>query len=72
MTWERYQGLVVSEERIKRGRALLAENRAAIERFAGPAGLPPQVAGMLQPYIQPMILASPTPPRACSPATAAR
>lgn len=44
MTWERYQGLVVSEERIKRGRALLAENRAAIERFAGPAGLPPQVA----------------------------
>ncbi len=44
MTWETYQGRVVSTERIARGRALLAENRAAIERFAGPAGLPPSVA----------------------------
>ncbi len=44
MTWETHQGRVVSTERIARGRALLAENRAAIERFAGPAGLPPSVA----------------------------
>ena len=44
MTWETYQSRVVSTERIARGRARLAENRAAIERFAGPAGLPPSVA----------------------------
>lgn len=44
MTWETYQSRVVSTERIARGRALLAENRATIERFAGPAGLPPSVA----------------------------
>jgi membrane-bound lytic murein transglycosylase B len=43
MTWDRYQELVVSNERITRGKALLKENRAAIERFAVPAGLPPQV-----------------------------
>jgi len=43
MTWDRYQELVVSNERITRGKALLKENRAAIERFAVPAGLPPSV-----------------------------
>jgi membrane-bound lytic murein transglycosylase B len=43
MTWERYQGLVVSNERVTRGRALLAENRAAIDRFAAPVGLPTAV-----------------------------
>jgi membrane-bound lytic murein transglycosylase B len=41
MTFERYQQLVVSAERISRGKALLAENRALIERFAAPAGIPP-------------------------------
>jgi membrane-bound lytic murein transglycosylase B len=44
MTWETYQERVVSNERVARGRALLAENRATIERFAGPAGLPPSIA----------------------------
>lgn len=43
MTFERYRELVVSKERITRGRALLAENRAAIERFAAPAGIPASV-----------------------------
>ncbi|MBL0916599.1 MAG: lytic murein transglycosylase, partial [Sphingopyxis sp.] len=43
MTWERYQELVVSNERVTRGRALLAENRAAIGRFAAPVGLPTSV-----------------------------
>jgi membrane-bound lytic murein transglycosylase B len=44
MSWETYRDRVVSTERVTRGRALLAENRATIERFAGPAGLPPSVA----------------------------
>lgn len=43
MTWERYQELVVSNERVTRGRALLAENRAAIDRFAAPVGLPTSI-----------------------------
>ncbi len=43
MTFERYQELVVSPERISRGRTLLAENRSAIERFAAPAGVPASV-----------------------------
>ncbi len=40
MTFERYLGLVVSNERVTRGRALLKENRAAVDRFAAPAGIP--------------------------------
>ncbi len=40
MTFERYLELVVSDERVKRGRVLLVENRALIDRFAGPAGIP--------------------------------
>ena len=43
MTFERYLEIVVSPERIARGRTLLAENRALIERFSGPSGVPPQV-----------------------------
>ncbi len=43
MTWDRYQELVVSNERVTRGKALLKENRAAVERFAGAAGMPPSV-----------------------------
>ena len=40
MKWDDYRGLVVSEERVKNGRALLAQNRALIDRFAAPVGLP--------------------------------
>ena len=40
MTFERYLEVVVSNERVSRGRVLLAENRALIERFAQPAGVP--------------------------------
>jgi membrane-bound lytic murein transglycosylase B len=40
MTFERYLEIVVSQERVSRGRALLAENRALIDRFAVPAGVP--------------------------------
>lgn len=47
MTFERYLELVVSDERVKRGRVLLAENRALIDRFAVPAGVPsPTVAAL--------------------------
>lgn len=41
MTFQRYLELVVSPERVSRGRALLKENRALVERIAGPAGIPP-------------------------------
>ena len=41
MTFDRYLEIVVSDERVKRGRALLDENRALVDRFAGPAGIPP-------------------------------
>jgi len=40
MTFDRYLEIVVSAERVKNGRARLAENRALIQRFAGPAGIP--------------------------------
>src|SRR4029077_9239657 len=40
MTWDRYLELVVSPERVERGRAMLKENRALIGRFAAPAGIP--------------------------------
>ena len=40
MTFERYLELVVSPERVTRGRALLKENRALVSRFAGTAGIP--------------------------------
>ena len=41
MTFDRYLEIVVSDERVKNGRARLAENRALVDRFAGPAGIPP-------------------------------
>jgi membrane-bound lytic murein transglycosylase B len=40
MTWDQYLGIVVSDERVTKGRALLKENRALVDRFAGPAGIP--------------------------------
>jgi membrane-bound lytic murein transglycosylase B len=43
MTFERYLELVVSPERVSRGRTLLVENRAAIDRFAVPAGIPTSI-----------------------------
>ncbi|MFI5001973.1 MAG: lytic transglycosylase domain-containing protein [Reyranellales bacterium] len=43
MTFERYLELVVSDERVARGRALLAENRALIDKYAVPAGVPTSV-----------------------------
>lgn len=43
MTFERYLEIVVSPERVSRGRTLLAENRTAIDRFAAPAGVPASV-----------------------------
>ncbi len=43
MTFERYLEIVVSSERVARGRVLLKENRAAVERFAAPVGIPASV-----------------------------
>jgi membrane-bound lytic murein transglycosylase B len=40
MSWAEYQNLVVSAERVKNGKALLAQNRALIDRFALPVGMP--------------------------------
>ena len=47
MTFERYLEIVVSEERVKRGRVQLAENRALIDRFAVPAGIPSSTVAAL-------------------------
>ncbi len=47
MTFERYLEIVAPEERVKRGRALLAENRSLIERFASPAGIPDSIVAAL-------------------------
>jgi membrane-bound lytic murein transglycosylase B len=43
MTFDHYLEIVVSPERVTNGRAALKENRALIERFAGPAGIPPSI-----------------------------
>lgn len=43
MSFDRYLEIVVSSERISRGRTLLGENRAAIDLFAVPAGVPASV-----------------------------
>jgi membrane-bound lytic murein transglycosylase B len=40
MTFDRYLEIVVSDERVKNGRARLKENRALVDRFAVPAGIP--------------------------------
>lgn len=47
MTFDRYLELVVSDERVKRGRVLLAENRALIGRFAAAAGIPDSIVASL-------------------------
>ncbi len=43
MTFDRYLEIVVSNERVSRGRVLLAENRALVDRFAAPAGIPASI-----------------------------
>jgi membrane-bound lytic murein transglycosylase B len=43
MTFDRYLEIVVSNERVSRGRALLKENRALVNRFAAPAGIPDSI-----------------------------
>lgn len=43
MTYADYLARVVSEERVRRGRELLRENRALVERFAGVNGVPPSL-----------------------------
>jgi len=40
MSFDEYLQLVVSPERVARGRVLLKENRALVARFATPAGVP--------------------------------
>src|SRR5215469_6091101 len=40
MTFDQYMDVVVSKERVAKGRALLSENRALVDRFAGPSGIP--------------------------------
>lgn len=40
MSFDEYLAVVVSPERVTRGRALLKENRALLSRFAGPSGIP--------------------------------
>jgi membrane-bound lytic murein transglycosylase B len=47
MTFERYLEIVAPAERVGRGRRLLAENRALIDRFAAPAGIPASVVAAL-------------------------
>jgi membrane-bound lytic murein transglycosylase B len=43
MTFAQYQAKVVNEARVRRGRALLAENRAVLDRVSARTGVPPQV-----------------------------
>lgn len=43
MTFDRYLEIVVSNERVSRGRVLLTENRALVDRFAAPAGIPASI-----------------------------
>jgi len=43
MTFDRYMEIVVSPERVARGRVLLKENRALVSRFAAPAGIPDSI-----------------------------
>ena len=40
MTFDEYMAVVVSPERVARGRVLIKENRALLQRFAGPSGVP--------------------------------
>lgn len=43
MTFEQYLDIVVSPERVANGRTMLAENRALVDRFAAPAGIPASI-----------------------------
>ncbi len=43
MSFDEYLAVVVSPERVARGRALLKENRALLSRFAGPSGIPESI-----------------------------
>jgi len=43
LTFGQYQERIVSAARIKRGRAMLVENRKLLARTTGPYGVPPQV-----------------------------
>src|SRR6266446_5826901 len=43
MTFDQYLEIVVSNERVAKGRALLKENRALVDRFAAPAGIPTSI-----------------------------
>ena len=43
MTFDEYLAVVVSPERVARGRALIKENRALLARFAGPSGVPESI-----------------------------
>ena len=40
MSWDDYRELVVSAERVKNGRVLLAQNRTLADRFGAPVGVP--------------------------------
>jgi membrane-bound lytic murein transglycosylase B len=40
MTFDEYLAVVVSPERVSRGKAMVKENRALVDRFAAPAGIP--------------------------------
>jgi membrane-bound lytic murein transglycosylase B len=40
MSFDEYLNVVVSSERVARGKALLKENRALVQRFSTPAGVP--------------------------------
>ncbi|MBS0520239.1 MAG: lytic murein transglycosylase [Proteobacteria bacterium] len=43
MTFEQYLDIVVSAERVANGRRMLAENRALVDRFSAPAGIPASI-----------------------------
>jgi membrane-bound lytic murein transglycosylase B len=43
MTFAQYQAKVVNDARVRRGRALLAENKALLDRASARTGVPPQV-----------------------------
>ena len=43
MSFDEYLSIVVSDERVRRGKELLPENRTLIERVASPAGIPASI-----------------------------
>src|SRR6267154_2116419 len=48
MTFERYLEIVVPPERVARGRTLLKENSALLQRFSGSSGVPDAVIAALK------------------------